>query len=332
MRTTTSVTGLLALTQLAPAAANTLSKRGAARELYRFTNGTFIENVAVRPNGHLLLSTFANASLFTLDPLSPEDPLPPPRYVGSVPDITGLTGLAQVAPDVWAVSGGVSDIENYAFVEGTAVVSLFDLQGWAPSEGNEGGVPAEIVARVPDAAMLNGMTNLAANPHIVLSAGSKTGSIIRIDTRTGAVDEAFQDDVLAPYSPEFKRAPLGVNGVHIAGDYLYFTNSDKAFFGRVPVDEQGGRAGDIEIINTMADDDTHAYDDFSVAAEEAGMVYVGKQKDSVVGISTEHGRAEVLLGPDSPIVVEMPTSTALSLDGKTLYIVTGGGQVIAYEL
>ncbi|VUC25179.1 unnamed protein product [Clonostachys rosea] len=299
------------------------------RQLYQFPEATFIENIAVRPNGHLLLNTFANASTYTLDP-NAEDPTA--ELIAQVPGITGLTGIAEVAKDVFAVSGGISDVANYAFEAGTAQIAIVSFKKCE----KDGKPTVKTVAKGGNTTMLNGMTALPKHPHIVLHAGSKEGNIFRTNTATGTFDIAFQDEKLGVSANA--SVPLGINGLHVHGDYLYFTNSAQQFFGRVKITETGDRAGDIEeIAHVGTVSGGAAYDDFSLARD--GTAYIGLHPHFLVKVTTD-GEQTVLVDDSGDIVLAGPTSTALSKDEKTVYVVTGGtseasggkGQVVAVTL
>jgi hypothetical protein len=299
------------------------------RQLYQFPEATFIENIAIRSNGHLLLNTFANASTYTLDPSTDS---PKAELIAQVPGITGLTGIAQVAHDVFAVTGGISDIANYAWEAGTAQTAIINFK-----KCEKNGKPTvKTVAKGGNTTMLNGMTALPKHPYIVLHAGSKEGNIFRTNTATGAFDIAFHDEKLGFSAGA--PVPLGINGLHVHGDYLYFTNSAQQFFGRVKITDKGDRAGDIEeIARVETVPGGAAYDDFSLARD--GTAYIGLHPHFLVKV-TPDGKQTVLVDDSGDIVLAGPTSTALSKDEKTVYVVTGGtneasggrGQVVAVTL
>lgn len=294
-----------------------------ARELYQFPNETFIENVAVLSDGRLLLNTFDDGQIFILDPSSPE---PEPHALVKIPGINQLTGIAQVKHNVFAVSGGVAGAD-YIFVNGSALIATVDLNHVG------GSAVVEIVAKIPNTMMLNGMVALPHAPHIVLSADSINGRIFRTNTMTGDVDIAFRHDLIGP-GPDPQIVPLGANGLEIYNGYLYFTNSNLQFFARVSISLQGYASGEIEEIYRLPPGQFNAFDDFSMTHQ--GTAYIGSQRDSLVMI-TPDGHLKTLLGPESQVKLLSPTSVALTKDEKTAYVVTGGlnglgGQVVQVRL
>ncbi|KAF8862083.1 hypothetical protein BDZ45DRAFT_671392 [Acephala macrosclerotiorum] len=72
-------------------------------QIFEFTSH-FIENIHLRPNGHLLLSSLSSGSLFTLNPTSLTTTAKP---IVNCPGSTGLSGIATIGPDLYAVSGGI---------------------------------------------------------------------------------------------------------------------------------------------------------------------------------------------------------------------------------
>lgn len=285
------------------------------RQLYQYPNFTFIENIAVRPNGHLLLDTFDDAKMYTLDPSQPN---PETRLVAQPAGVDALTGIAEVAPDVFAVTGGMLNITSFSFVLGTGKVFLVDFRSCkAPSDKPT----VQHIASIPDANILNGMVALPAYPHIILSVESVAGLLYRIDTSTGRVEVAFQDDKLGlGNGPLF--TPLGANGIKIHGHYLYFANSNQKFFGRVKITARGDRAGDIEEIVGAPNPTVNTYDDFAMSRD--GTAYVSLH-DSYLTKITPSGKQTIIAGGESAAVkLYGPTSAALKRDEKVVYVCTGG--------
>lgn len=295
-----------------------------SRQLYQFPNATFIENLGVRPNGHLLLNTFDNGCVFTINP-SEAHPLP--EVIAQLPGATGVTGIAELAPDVFALSGGVLNETTRRFLNGSAAIFTLDFrrQPW----------PAiETVAQVPDTESLNGMARLPLHPHVVLSLDSVRGRVFRTDTRTGTVDVAFQDPMLGVGNVTAPGA-LGANGIKIHRDSLYFTSSMLQLFGRIKISPKGDMVGKIEELVAPPESMKMAYDDFAMT--RGGVSYATGHPSSLAKIMP-NGK-QVLVKGD--FFLGEPTSAALSRNENKLYVVTGGqvvdgtaqgGQILEYYL
>lgn len=315
------VAGVLGAGQLAQAVQ--------VRQLYQFPDQRqFIENIATRLNGELLFTTFDDGRLYALDPLAKD---PRPRVVAQVPDVTGLTGIVEIAPDVFAVSGGINNLTDVSMVEGSAKIVTVDF-----NKLMAGATPTvKTMVRIPNTRMLNGMARLPYRPHVLMSADSKNGRIFRTDYFGGGkYDVAFQDDKFTPGKAP-KLVPLGINGVKIVGIWMYFTNSERQAFGRIQITEFGLRNGPVTEIARLPASSGLVPDDFCILGD--GTAYVATHPNSVLKI-LPGGKWTVLVGGDSAVKLNGPTSTVLARDGKTLYVVTAGGidgkggQVVAVTL
>ena len=298
-------------------------------ELFSF-DSHFIENIAIRPNGNLLLTSLTTNTIYGLDP-SAENPQA--EALAKLPGVASVTGIAQVGPDTYAISGGTMP-QPFLFGKGTMHVYTLSF------EDNTSKPEVKTVADVPDAEVMNGMCNLPDAKGIVLSADSREGRIWRVNTSTGAVDVAFQDDLLAMGTAE-NRVPCGVNGIKVHDGHLYFTNSAKRLFGRIPIASNGDRTGDTQHFTALPETIgmMDADDDFVVDA--SGAAWVARHPDMLVKITPDH-KQEVLISKEShDVKLLSPTAIALDAKRKALYIVTGGdkirggsrgGQVVKVEL
>ncbi|KAK8003361.1 hypothetical protein PG989_003080 [Apiospora arundinis] len=275
-----------------------------AKSIYGFPT-EFIENLQVLANGTLLLSTMESptAMLYILDPNATNPQAQPLASFDS--KTTALTGLSPLpanlfGDDLYAVSGGLHT--SFAFERGTMAVHIISLRR------------GEVVDRipVPDTATMNGMAALPRHPHVLLSADSIDGRILSIDTKTRETGVLLEHEMLRP-GPREAGSPafvphIGINGLRVRGDYIYFTNSSRGTFARVLV---------------RSPDAAHIYDDF--AFDEAGNAYIATHSSSVVKV-TPDGVQSILAGDSSEYsqLLAEPTSVALALDGKSIYVSTGG--------
>lgn len=297
------------------------------RELHRFPSpAQFVENIAVRPNGRLLVNTFDDAHMYEIDPKAKN---PGARLVFKGPGITALEGLTTISPDVYAVSGGIINTTALTFADGSVKVMTLDFQNCAKN----GAPKVKEVARIAGSGFINSLISLPKFPHILLSAESTNGRVLRINTRTGRVDTVFQDDRLKP-GPSPKLVPLGINGIKIRGSYLYLTTSETHFYARIKIiDEEATRFGKLEILIRFPDA-TRVLDDFIFAKD--GTAYIAYPPNDVIKVEP-NGKYALLGLAQSSVKLDDPTSVALSKDEKTLYVTTRGangqgGQVAAVYL
>lgn len=277
-------------------------------QLWNFTEyAVTIENSALRSNGQLLLTTFDNASLYTLDTLAAK---PQAELVAQLPGATAIGGIAGIGADKYVIVGGIRG--NYNYTNETIYTVDFS--------GNVSTPAIDIVAKVPDAIMLNGLASLPAYPHIILATDSRLGAVFRIDTETGASEIALEDDLFAV--PANATTPLGINGIKVFDGYVYFTNTGQYIFGRIPITEDGYQAGSAEVV-TYADS---GYDWDDIVFDYEGNVY-GAQTPNAAGQIFLNGTFATLAGGGDDILFHRPTSVTVTPDGETLYVTTGGNTV-----
>jgi hypothetical protein len=287
------------------------------RQLFQFADGTNIENIHVRPNDHLLLSSISTGNLFTLDPTAA---VPFPLVVANLSGSTGLTGMVTIDTNagLFAISGGVHT--SFNFVQGSMAVYVVSV----PSNSNTGSVRSRISVN----GTLNGMAALPLHPYIILTADSIGGQIFRVNTRTGAVDVPIADPALG--SGGNTNIPLGINGLKIYNGYVYFTNSGRGTFARVKIDAQGNKAGDFEVLATLLQNGgvatrSNAYDDFTF--DGCGNAYVALHSYTFVKITPEGSQTTWVGSVGNYTDVFEPSSAAASLDGNIIYLSTAGATI-----
>ncbi|KAK2133507.1 hypothetical protein NOF04DRAFT_1366877 [Fusarium oxysporum II5] len=250
---------------------------------------TWIENVAIRSNGDLLMTTIGEGKVYSFSPNStPAEP----RAIFKVEGVNALSGIAEGMYQ--------NDTMNLSLLkfdgDKVSVSTVFQKSKYGP---------------------VNGILALPRHRHIILAADAERGEILRIDTTTGHVEVAIKDKALAPVSGG--PFPVGVNGIKIFNDYLYFTNTAHQSFNRVKIDDMGNKLGDFEVLAKLEKGSPYAPDDF--AMDLNGNAYVVYWQD----------RVGLLAGP---------SSVTFSNDGKILYVVTSGqnndavsgGQVVEVKL
>lgn len=259
------------------------------------------------------MASDASGDLLVLDPEA--KPEPDVKKVATLPGSTGLTGIATLGDGLYAVTGGLHS--PFQFKRGSMSVYIISLK-----DGDDTGVLVDTIP-VPDTMMMNGMAPIPINPHILLSADSIQGRIIRINTRERELSIAFSDPALGPSD---NGIPLGINGLKITQDYMYFTNSAKGTFSRVKIDQAGNKVGCFETLATLPNVtmDGNLYDDFGIDSRESA--YVAIHPNSVNKIAKD-GTQTLLAGGEDSDLVQDPTAVAMANDERSIYIATGGGTV-----
>lgn len=84
------------------------------RDVWQFSDPTWVENVAVRSNGHLLVTVASRPDLYQIDPTGGA-----PLLVHTFPQYISLLGIAEIESDVFAVVTGNVTLATLTSIQGT---------------------------------------------------------------------------------------------------------------------------------------------------------------------------------------------------------------------
>ncbi|KAH8784871.1 hypothetical protein F5883DRAFT_395216, partial [Diaporthe sp. PMI_573] len=181
------------------------------RDVYQFDTDTWIENLAVRPNGDLLLIVDEDinnpvhpVALYQL--ANPTSPQPELSLVYSFNPLGTILGIAEIQPEVYAVLAE-NFTGSFEAVPGTVRLYTFDYNN---------GDDADPI------------------PDTVLVADMYASLVWAIDITTGGTTVFAQTPEMAE---AYNFTQMGINGLRVGqDDYLYFTNSDLKSVYRLPLD------------------------------------------------------------------------------------------------
>jgi hypothetical protein len=299
-----------------------------------FPIGTFLENIAVRENGTLLVSSMLAGEIFFLDPNAEDSQATLKKIHKFAPESTiaaeekaGNYGSGMVAEAI------VEDPRNkdhfYTFSgkhrkTGSWAVFKIDMHLFE----RDGTVVVAKVADVPWALWLNGATFIPGTSKLVV-AESLQGQLISCDVDTGDVEIWLEDPRLAKITG---RPPWpGVNGAQYYRGYIFLTSSDRAILVRAQVSKSTGEYI-RNSLTTMAEG--IAGDD--LAFDEEGNAYVTTNPQQTVlkfpeiGLNGAGMTAErfIVAGSGESAETAGPTAVAFGRtekDNKSIYVVTTGG-------
>ena len=293
------------------------------RNVYTFPINTFIENIAVRANSKLLVTSMSVPDLFLIDPTVAS---PSASIIHTFPNATGISGIAEITPDLFALVTGIWDLANTRALPGTLAIWTINLNPSPPV--------VRFITDVPDSLILNGLTRHPLNPRLLLAADSALGAVRRIDLLTGAHDIAFTDPLLAP-TGTVPGTHLGINGLRAAhgGLHVYFTNSAQKFLGRVRLDFAGNAIGGVETLasSTAAGADV-VYDDIALDLLK-GKLWIASHPSYAVQVPLVGGGAQRVVSDTAKLL--NPTSAAFgrgSLKERNTLYVTNGGEFVGWDL
>ncbi|KAL1863836.1 hypothetical protein Plec18167_007976 [Paecilomyces lecythidis] len=304
--------GILCLGMLiSSTSAGSLCFPTSATTLHTFPNHTWAENIAVRPNGQILVTTLQNgAQLWQIDPFHETDPV----IVHQWSNRTGLTGIAELEPDVFAVIASDLSLSPLTIGSGSYEIWRVELHNNHPH--------VSLVAPIPEAKLLNGMGAFDRESGTVLVADSLLNSLWFVNTRTGSYKQVIHDPV--PISGPNSTLNLGINGVRVFGDDIYFDNMGEEVLLKVPKYAAEGYPAPVDVVANL----TVASDDFTFDIE--GNAYIaGSNKITKVSPS---GAQCVYSAADA---IQGSTSAAwgrTSLDATTLYVTTKIGRLVAIRI
>lgn len=276
-----------------------------ASVLHQFPSGTWIENVAVRSNGNLLVVLYDRPEIHEINPFT----IPPTvDLVARFDDATGIQGIAETAED--------SDIFVVMPYQGSEYSLRAVNLRWREDDRGLGST-VTIIPRIEGAKALNGMTRLSDN--ILLAADTSAGNVVRFDVLARKAEVVIQDETMVG----LPIAGAGINGFRMHNSYAYYTNFFKGILCRVPIHPtEGTPTGPIQILA----DGLGILDDLAVADD--GTAYVMQYLQGSVIAVHEDGRRDVVAeGLDRPTSAQFGRT---EIDRDVLYVVGSGNPLGPY--
>lgn len=282
--------------------------------VHEFPSGTWVENLAVRSCGFILVTLVTSPDIYQIDPSQKTAPI----LVHSFTAYQSLVGIAELYPDIFYVVAG-----NTTFLAGNTSAPI----AWAIYELDitKGPTAAKTakIADFPNAQILNGVTALSKEAGTILVADTGTGVAYRLDVRTGKADVVIDDPTMkeGPVSP-FR---IGVNGLKMRNGELYFTNTEQGLLVRIPIKANGVAAGPPVVLSR----DVLGADDFTLDPVGNAFITVYPE-NNLAFVDSNGGKKTILAGAplQEPWVLAGPTAVQfgrLSGDRKSLYITTSAG-------
>lgn len=284
------------------------------REVASFDTGAWIENIAVRSNGQLLVTRIDVPEVWAIDPLGGYK-----NRVAHFPGYASALGISELTHDVFAVIAG-----NFSYATGTTPGSYAI---WTLDFRRTPRVAARKAADVPAAEMLNGLTTL--DVRTVLAADPPAGAVRRVDLVSGTSTVAlsgveFSSPPDSPSPPAFR---FGVNGVLVHGRALYFTNTGTSQLARVPIDASGAATGSVEALAGVV-----APDDLTITHN--GTVLVISSLGSTLDAVARDGTITHVVGTANSTLFILPTAVKLGRglrDRQTAYVTNVGERDAAFN-
>src|ERR1700723_3712619 len=93
------------------------------RDMYQFPNETWVENLAVRQNGQILVTVHTAPELYLVDPFHANSS---PVLVHRIPDVIGLLGIVEVQHDMFYVIAGNRSVATLETAPGSYSIWKID--------------------------------------------------------------------------------------------------------------------------------------------------------------------------------------------------------------
>ena len=277
------------------------------RLVYEASIGTFLENLAVRACGSIVLTTTTSSDLWLINPFTPT---PTPSLLHTFPSGLGTFGISETSFDTFQVvvanaTRNINHIYSISFPPDSDIPQI------------------NLTATVSEAGFLNGLATL--NATTILAADSAKGIVWAIDTLTGGSRIVLSDPLMAPLTTPTPAHTIGINGIRLRGRTLYFTNSAQALFAKIDIHPDGTAVRAAEVIAHAPTGTT--YDDF--ALDRRGDAFLSTAQGNTIEKVGRTGEPQVIVAGDANSTeIAEPTSAQFGrtrADRNILYVTTGGG-------
>jgi hypothetical protein len=277
--------GFVTSTLFSQAQASTLP----SKTLYNFPTEPWAENLAIRRNGHLLTTMLRTGSLYNLNTNSI---FRHAEHLYTFPSVDAALGITEVYPDVFAVAVNNITADEVGIAR-TSSVWKVDFT----SSGHQKGPKIEKIVDFPDAVLLNGMVALPSSLGNILIADSDRGVVYKLDINTRKYGTAIDIPELAAV-PNPLNIQSGVNGIRIHGSYLYFSNTARATFYRVPLTPLGTVLSNATVDTLFSAAPGTTMDDFAIDGKGTAWLCTNNVEGNrllAIGIG---GKVETTVGKD----------------------------------
>ncbi|KAK2614176.1 hypothetical protein N8I77_001025 [Diaporthe amygdali] len=271
-----------------------------------------LENLAVRSNGDIIVTSVASSTLFGLSSQGEHPPLP----VAEISGVTGLLGIVELETDIFYVVGS-----NLTSTEDSNGLWKIDIRNFEAASNGTVIQPAttSLVTRLPSALQLNGLARLASNDtKNLLVSDSSQGNVIRLNVDTKAVEVVIQLPEMAPLPTGLD---IGVNGIRLRDNKLYFVSLDQGLFASVPISLASGTP--VGPVETLASNITFG-DDFGLSDDGRWAYVATNGPQEIIGVDVSRGGKVVVAY--SPLLGSASSVAVQQLEGCRVLYVTGAIQ------
>ena len=278
--------------------------------IHQFPLPTWIENLAIRSNGQLLVTLLTTPDLYLIDPTTSPATA---TLVHKFPDVLALTGIIELGADIFYICTGNFNVSSYQNEAGSYSVWEVDVRDFE----KEGKVDVKKVVDIKGSGLLNGMELLSKEKKEVLIADSEIGCVWKVHVGSGEHEMVIQIDEMKIPAEGF---PMGINGIKIRDGYLYWTNTGRKQFCRIKIDGAGKSIGRAEVLAEDCLGDDFVFD-------KEGNAWIAQNTMNTIAVVRESGGVSLVAGKKEEL--EVCGGTACQFGRKKgeehmLYVATTG--------
>ena len=247
-----------------------------AKPFFAFPDGKQAENMIVRANGQILVTLDTAPELYQVNPFLNQTGEIIHRFEG----YTSLFGIVEADTDIfYLIASNFSGPPDYYGYEGSVGILEVDLRDNPETPMRQSAVIVSKALDVPRAQLLDGLTIIDKRKGLLMSGDAQTGTLYLINVRAHTSIAVLQDELLSGTSTEATAglAHVGVNGLKLHKGGLYFTNTAKGLFGRVPIDVATSKPAGKPVV--LANYGNYV-DDFSF--DSSGNLFISEDSNGVL--------------------------------------------------
>ncbi|RFU27362.1 hypothetical protein B7463_g8984, partial [Scytalidium lignicola] len=288
-------------------------------QLQAFGPGSWIENLAIRPNGQILVARFDIPEVILVDPTNKLPPITIAAW--NATEYSCASGITETTPDMFYVELSAPHDATFLKTGGTCSIFKIDMRKFKATTSGAVISKATVTKTtdILDADFLNGLDTLD-DTHLL--AGDKYNEwVYNVDVRTGEHHITIDDPKMKATTNATRH--LGIDGLKIRDNFLYWTNVAAGSYNKIRISERGEPIGSSMVISPIV-----GLDDFVFRA------------DGTAFLAQSHSNEIMVLRPGSStptVIAGAPTSTLLAgvtairfgrtlADRNRLYVTTSGAQ------
>ncbi|KAJ5181153.1 hypothetical protein N7491_000707 [Penicillium cf. griseofulvum] len=270
-------------------------------------NGSWFENLAVQSNGNLLVTRIDTPELWSIVPSSNSSHPGKGSLLHRFPNAMSTLGIAEIDCDVFAVVVGNLSLPSITPTPGSFVIWTVNLTSATPE--------ARILTPLPEGQFLDGLTKFSDD--LLLISDAAKGTIWRLNTTTGEYSVALSHSSMLPAAGQAVK--VGVNGLKVLNNYVYYTSTSQEVYARIPVDGNATAVGPVEIITSG-----FTFDEFILTAN--GTAYLSTNPQNELIEVSPRGRVRLFAGNQFMLSLGGSTAVAINREHSILYVATSGAQ------